>query len=210
MLIPGCLTADENARIHSCDPEIPCSVMASRKAVFIMPIVTHTDDGSEVPEFGAGGGIGDLYQSHELELLDESAVKGLQKLCLEQIKDIEILSETRAMINSAFESGKRTLSLDKYGIREDDNMSLKEFVTVLSRGLSKGASSFSMDSMARSDSMSTSLDKAGNELPTVVVSYLWFIPYGTERSMAKGLLIPVICSSGSPTRATPRTQSCAN
>ncbi|KAI0448362.1 artemis protein [Xylaria acuta] len=58
----GCLTRDENVRIHSCGKGMGCSVMDSKPVVWIRPIVTHLEDGREVAEVGIGGGGEDLAQ----------------------------------------------------------------------------------------------------------------------------------------------------
>ena len=77
--VPGCLTADESSRVHSCGPEFMCASVAAENAVFITPVVTRTQDGSEVPKVGAGGGVRDLYQNHELELSDKLAIGQLER-----------------------------------------------------------------------------------------------------------------------------------
>lgn len=112
-----------------------CPVIASGRAVYITPIVTRSDD-VEVPEVGAGGGGGDLYQSHELELPDESSVEQLEKLCLQHIHDPNILTRTKGALIEAFRSKKKTLSLDKYGLKDENDISLQRLVDVLSRGQS--------------------------------------------------------------------------
>ncbi|KAI1364062.1 artemis protein [Xylaria arbuscula] len=62
----GCLTRDENVRIHSCEKGMGCSVMASKPIVWIRPIVTHLKDGRDVMEVGIGGGGEDLAQASML------------------------------------------------------------------------------------------------------------------------------------------------
>jgi DNA cross-link repair 1C protein len=106
--MPGCLTADESSRVHSCGPEFMCASVAAENAVFITPVVTRTQDGSEVPEVGAGGGVRDLYQSHELELSDKLAIGQLERLCRVQIEDTRVLSRTKEILASAFKSKDKT------------------------------------------------------------------------------------------------------
>ncbi|KAI1125573.1 artemis protein [Nemania abortiva] len=62
----GCLTRDENARIHSCEKGMGCSVMENKPVVWIRPIVTHLKDGRDVMEVGLGGGGEDLTQATTL------------------------------------------------------------------------------------------------------------------------------------------------
>ncbi|KAJ5656922.1 DNA repair metallo-beta-lactamase [Penicillium longicatenatum] len=131
--VEGCLSDNESSRIHSCEPGVSCKVAQDSNTVYITPIVNRTIDGVEIPEVGAGGGGGDLYQVHELELPDESALAGLEKLCAQHIPNQEILSQTRDALSKAFRSSKKALSLDEYGV-QDDEISLEQLVTKLSRG----------------------------------------------------------------------------
>ncbi|KAI0465866.1 artemis protein [Xylaria cf. heliscus] len=59
----GCLTIDENVRIHSCEKGMGCKVMENKPVVWIRPIVTHLKDGRDVMEVGIGGGGEDLTQA---------------------------------------------------------------------------------------------------------------------------------------------------
>ncbi|KAH8422614.1 putative DNA repair protein [Aspergillus melleus] len=132
--VSGCLSEDQNCRIHSCEPGVQCSAVPSAKTVYIVPIVHRTKDGSKVPEIGIGGGAGDLYQIHELELPDELALEQLDKLCLEQIHDPRSLSQTRKALFDAFRSKTKALSLDSYGMKEDHEIPLDNLIRILSRG----------------------------------------------------------------------------
>lgn len=127
------MSENESSRIHSCEPGVSCNIAQDPKTIYITPIVNRTIDGVEIPEVGAGGGGGDLYQVHELELPDESALAGLEKLCAQHILDEEVLSQTRDALSKAFRSSKKALSLDEYGV-QDDEISLQQLVTKLSRG----------------------------------------------------------------------------
>lgn len=131
--VEGCLSENQSSRIHSCEPGVSCKVAQDPNTVYITPIVNRTIDGVEIPEVGAGGGGGDLYQVHELELPDESALAGLEKLCAQHIPNEEVLSQTRDALSKAFRSSKKALSLDAYGV-QDDEISLEQLVTKLSRG----------------------------------------------------------------------------
>ena len=76
----------------------------------------------------------DLYQSHELELSDKLAIGQLERLCREQIEDTRVLSRTKEILASAFKSKDKTLLLDQYGVKGEDDISLKELVTLLGKG----------------------------------------------------------------------------
>ncbi|GAP88434.1 putative artemis protein [Rosellinia necatrix] len=62
----GCLTRDENVRIHSCGKGMGCKVMETKPIVWIRPIVTHLKGGQDLMEVGIGGGGEDLAQATTL------------------------------------------------------------------------------------------------------------------------------------------------
>lgn len=65
----GCLTLDENVRIHSCEKGTACSVVQNQPVVWIKPIVSRLSDGQEIAEVGIGGGAGDLECEAELQYI---------------------------------------------------------------------------------------------------------------------------------------------
>ena len=131
--IPGCLSDDETSRIHSCEPGEPCSVFENDngKMVWIIPIVNRAEDGSEVFDVGAGGGMGDLCQSPELEVPDKSTMEELERLCREYIRDAEVLDRTRAAVLAALGSTNKTLSLDTSKNSEGGDISLEKLLEIL-------------------------------------------------------------------------------
>ncbi|KAL4891692.1 beta-lactamase-like protein [Aspergillus ambiguus] len=133
-LVPGCLSEEKHSRIHSCEPGVHCAAVPSPNTVYIFPIVNRTTDGTRIPEEGAGGGGGDLYQLHELELPDQSAVEQLEQLCREKITDTQLLSQTRQALNAAFHSKRRTLPLDPDGVKDDQDIPLEHLIHILTRG----------------------------------------------------------------------------
>lgn len=165
--VPGCLSDDEHSRIHSCEPSVRCSAVPSEKTVYIVPIVNRAKDGSKVPESGVGGGAGDLYQIHELELPDERTLEQLDKLCLEQIHDPRSLSQTRKALSDAFNSKNKALSLDSYGIKNNHEISLENLIRVLSEGNS-------MEDLRQRviQHSSEQTDKPGAPLPNIIVRNL--------------------------------------
>jgi DNA cross-link repair 1C protein len=160
--------------------------MSSGNAVFITPIVTRAGDGLEVPELGAGGGKGDLHQSHELELPDEDAVEQLEKLCLEQIKDDKVLFQTKEALLSAFKSKNKTLSLDEYGLKDDSDISLSELVMIISHGQKKRTED---DGYSGSHAFTGLWDKAGRDPPRTIVSGIVFFSYFLHFSIYKWLIM---------------------
>ncbi|KAA8648501.1 putative DNA repair protein [Aspergillus tanneri] len=188
--VSGCLSEDEQSRIHSCEPGVTCSAISSSKLVYIIPIVHRAKDGSKVPELGIGGGGGDLYQIHELEIPDESTLEQLDKLCLEQIHDSQVLSQTRKTLVEAFRSKSKTLSLDNYRAKNVQNISLESLIHILSRGHSK--ENLGLDAMQR---LSATNDKQGHTLPNTIhfpysrhSSYLELLDMGVSMQQLFGHL----------------------
>lgn len=163
--IPGCLSEDERSRIHSCEPGAHCSVASSKNTVYITPIVSRTEDGSDIPEVGTGGGLGDLYQIHELELPDRSSLAKLEQLCSEKIHDPQALSKAKEALFEAFRSKSKTLSLDRYGMKDAHEMPLDELVSILSRGR-LGEESTTAGDVRPSTRI---LDSTGKPLPRSIV-----------------------------------------
>ncbi|KAL3496628.1 hypothetical protein BJX62DRAFT_193658 [Aspergillus germanicus] len=133
-IVPGCLSEDVQSRIHSCEPGVHCSTVSSKPTVYITPIVNRTKSGSDILELGAGGGLGDLYQIHELELGDQSSLARLEQLCTEKLHDPQALNKARGALSEAFNSRSKALSLDSYGMKDAHEMPLDELINVLSRG----------------------------------------------------------------------------
>ncbi|CRG90326.1 Protein artemis [Talaromyces islandicus] len=131
--IPGCLTLDENVRIHSCEPGVFCSSIKSGKSVFITPVVTRDMVGADVPEIGAGGGKGDLYRSHELELPDETALQKLEEFLRKHVDDANMVSHGTETLRNAFKSGENKISLDEFGLSKDAEISLQDLVSGISK-----------------------------------------------------------------------------
>lgn len=90
----GCLTLDENVRIHSCEKEMACSIMKTKPVVFIQPIVAHLRHGREMKEVGIGGGAGDLLQRPSVP---PEVIKSL----LETSKHDQVLDEFGSKIRDA-------------------------------------------------------------------------------------------------------------
>lgn len=128
-----------------------------------MPIVGRLEDGTRVPELGAGGGGGDLYQTHELELPDQSSLEQLESLCLEQIRDPETLAQTREALIKAFKSKNKALSLDSYGMKDVSDIPLQELVQILGRGRSD------KELWSNDVKVSALRDTLGNRLPKIIV-----------------------------------------
>ncbi|EFR04431.1 hypothetical protein MGYG_07438 [Nannizzia gypsea CBS 118893] len=132
--VPGCLTNDPSVRVHSCEPGVMCSQISSGKSVYITPIVTRTKDGYEIPEIGAGGGKGDLEQSHELELPDDTTFQRLLDLCKEQIKEPGTRELVTSTLSKAYYSTGAGISLDEYGLKDEEEITLAKLVAIIGEG----------------------------------------------------------------------------
>ncbi|KAL3472904.1 hypothetical protein BJX99DRAFT_206879 [Aspergillus californicus] len=174
--IPGFLSEDQQSRIHSCEPGVHCPAASSNKTVYITPIVSRTENGSDVPEVGAGGGLGDLYQTHELELPDQSSLVRLEELCQERIQDPRALVRAREALLEAFKSRSKALSLGDYGMRDSNEMPLDELVNVLSRDRLSEATIFSEELKTTAEI----LDNAGKPLARTI-----HFPYSRHSSYAE-------------------------
>ena len=74
---PGCLTVDENVRLHSCEKGNFCSLVQTAPVVWIKPVVAHLPSGQDVDEVGIGGGGGDLEREAELDSLSPEDIRHL-------------------------------------------------------------------------------------------------------------------------------------
>ena len=141
---PGCLTSDDNVRIHSCERGMGCNVMdhdTNSKVVHIIPIITRAN-GSEITELGVGGGKGDLDPKEELETSGSAEVGKLMELCTASIGDETTLSKVFALLQQAFgEDGKLDLDMHLQNQCEDmqEGLTLHSLVSALSEHASKSS-----------------------------------------------------------------------
>ncbi|KAH8881356.1 hypothetical protein GQ53DRAFT_513411 [Thozetella sp. PMI_491] len=67
----GCLTSDENVRIHSCEKGAFCETLKAaqrdNRVVWIRPCIAHLPSGGDIVEAGVGGGGVDFKRDYELE-----------------------------------------------------------------------------------------------------------------------------------------------
>ena len=128
---PGCLTSDQGTRLHSCEGGTICSVHEATNVVNITPIISRLSNGAELPEIGAGGGGGDLNETHELELDDAGAVGMLLKLCTDKVQDPTSVTKICSLITRALVSGQK-LSLDGLAqANNGDSIPISDFVELL-------------------------------------------------------------------------------
>ena len=102
------MTSDQNVRLHSCERGSSCSSLENRDVVYITPIISRSSLGDIVPEVGAGGGAGDLIQSHDLRLDDlkgEEVEKFIQLCTKEVVGDEARLKAVGIMSNAILSNG---------------------------------------------------------------------------------------------------------
>ncbi|KAK6956629.1 hypothetical protein Daesc_001908 [Daldinia eschscholtzii] len=98
----GCLTLDEDVRIHSCEKGMSCKMMETKPIVLIQPIIAHLRGGQDMVEVGIGGGGDDLTPKPTLEGEDILALLELIKQESEALGDlgppiIQFLQEASAV-----------------------------------------------------------------------------------------------------------------
>ncbi|KAI9705946.1 MAG: Protein artemis [Candelina mexicana] len=128
----GCLTSNQDTRLHSCERGTVCSALEDTDVVTITPIISRLSTGAELPELGAGGGGGDLNETHELELDDAGEVGMLLKLCVDKVSDPTSVAKIITLISTAMVSDRQRLPLGGLALAADgDNLTLSDFAKLL-------------------------------------------------------------------------------
>ena len=105
----------------------------SQNVVWITALISRSEEG-DVPELGAGGGGGDLVQTHELELFDLQAYQKLMEICRAQIQDDKLLAATLGLIKKPLESSKTSVSFHiRDSSMDSGHMPLEKLAWLLSR-----------------------------------------------------------------------------
>lgn len=117
-----------------------------------------------MPEVGIGGAQAISIKCMNLSYPIRRRLEGLEKLCIERIHDNQVLSQTRDALFEAFRSKSKSLSLDSYGMKDDTDIPLEKLINILSRGHRDTRSSADVK------------DKAGNQLPNIIVSVVIPLP----------------------------------
>ncbi|KAI9703485.1 MAG: hypothetical protein M1820_005789 [Bogoriella megaspora] len=139
----GCLTEKAATRIHSCERGVSCAEvdLLDTRVVRIVPIICR-HEGDEIPELGAGGGLGDLRQAHELELADAETVGKLMHLCAAEVSDPIQLQKLLGFLTSVIGHEGMALSqatnydiayeeVEHKHLQGEDEIPLKSLVSVL-------------------------------------------------------------------------------
>ncbi|KAG9554233.1 hypothetical protein KCU71_g10045, partial [Aureobasidium melanogenum] len=117
---PGCLTnLLEGARIHSCERGTRCEVFQNPHVVWITPIIAR-HKGYEIAEIGAGGGHGDLNQTHSLELYDLGSVQQLLAICNRALQaQPELKEPMKEWFSTLMKNGKESIDIDLEILRDE-------------------------------------------------------------------------------------------
>ncbi|KAI9730381.1 MAG: hypothetical protein M1834_005891 [Cirrosporium novae-zelandiae] len=127
----GCLTSNPDVWFHTCELATNCSKLNIENVVWIIPVVSRTEDGQELLEVGAGGGLGDFRQVHELELHDETAVYSLRALLHKELMDNSVEETIFDMIRTAKNSDSKALLVDISLAGDFGDVPPKELVNIL-------------------------------------------------------------------------------
>jgi DNA cross-link repair 1C protein len=131
---PGCLSNDTNSRIHSCEPGSPCHTSLKEKnVVWITPIISRLEDGTELQEIGAGGGGGDLYQTPEIDISSAFTMEALESICEDMFEDATIRARIYEVFRAAKTSCSERVSLEGLDVDGDVELSLKQFAKLVSK-----------------------------------------------------------------------------
>lgn len=129
---PGCLTSNQKVRLHSCEAGTECEGVQSADVVWITPIITRSTDGADVLETGAGGGGGDLTQTHELDLGDPDVALELLDLCLHGVEGTATRQRIVEIIKRLIHAPGSKVLLADLGIPPlEHEISLEDFAALL-------------------------------------------------------------------------------
>jgi DNA cross-link repair 1C protein len=94
--------------------------------VWITPIIAR-HKGVEIAEIGAGGGQGDLNQTHTLELYDQGSVQQLLLICNRALQaQPELKEPMKEWFATLTKSGKESIDLDLAILRDEVDITSQE------------------------------------------------------------------------------------
>ena len=161
---------DTTVRLHSCEHGFGCPTLKESHTVFITPILSRSATGEAVLEMGAGGGAGDLVQSHELQLDGMQDILDLTKVCAENIVDKEARKNTLGFVLDTILSQKKSLPLAALDMDVNENsIPLVELVRRLSSLVKRNGEATLDDPCVHKTSRQEKTSKSGKDLPTTIV-----------------------------------------
>ncbi|KAK1775099.1 beta-lactamase-like protein [Copromyces sp. CBS 386.78] len=167
---PGCLTLDENVRLHSCEKGNYCKTVRENPLVQIHPVLTHLDNGQDLPELGIGGGGDDLEHDEETDRLSEVQIQ----MVLKFIRWLEKSAEKVELLPlESFASGSKIeIGLELLTSGADNKAALLSFLQDL---IDKSTSQIAQDM-----SILAANSRAGGNLPSIIT-----FPYSRHSSYAE-------------------------
>ncbi|KAI9150235.1 Protein artemis-like protein [Paramyrothecium foliicola] len=132
---PGCLTANQNVRLHSCEKGNVCETVKNSSVVKIQPIIAHVPDGGDILEIGVGGGGDDLEREAELDTAFQSDLEVLSDFILSS-KDLSenVRLEIQKDLSRAAASGRGIgLNLDVASFTENLSTSIRTAVDAIAK-----------------------------------------------------------------------------
>ncbi|KAH6648195.1 hypothetical protein BKA67DRAFT_540007 [Truncatella angustata] len=102
----GCLTLDENVRIHSRENSMACSATCNKPVVRVQPIVARSSDSRDIAEISLGGGGDDLEQETDLGQLTIDNIQLLSQLISEsQDLSTDLKVQTKTVLLALITTG---------------------------------------------------------------------------------------------------------
>ncbi|KAJ4392811.1 hypothetical protein N0V85_006822 [Neurospora sp. IMI 360204] len=167
---PGCLTLDENVRLHSCEKGNYCKTVRENPIVQIHPVLTHLHNGEDLPELGIGGGGDDLEHDEEEDRLSEIQIQ----MVLKFIRWLEKSAEKVELLPlESFASGSKIeIGLELLTSGAENKTALLNFLRDL---INKSESQIALNR-----SFLAANSRAGGNLPSIIT-----FPYSRHSSYAE-------------------------
>ncbi|KAK5996449.1 Protein artemis [Cladobotryum mycophilum] len=156
---PGCLTCDENVRLHSCESGNMCRIAQQKSVVRIQPVIARLPSGESILEAGVGGGGEDLEREVELGALSlDDLNEVLEIICSLPGSTEEMRSEFMKLFTLATASG-RNLPL---------NLGISDLEDDLSANLLQTLLSIPNKTASRAEGVATSKESTQATLPNII------------------------------------------
>ncbi|KAK0617304.1 beta-lactamase-like protein [Immersiella caudata] len=132
---PGCLTLDDEARLHSCEKGNYCQTVLNSPVVRIQPVITRLPAGQELAEVGVGGGGDDLNRDAELDYLAPDEIESLFELiCDDDDLPDDLKEQIRIYLIHATASGRKVpLDLERAKFGENDEIKISNAVEAIAK-----------------------------------------------------------------------------
>ncbi|RFU81259.1 hypothetical protein TARUN_914 [Trichoderma arundinaceum] len=168
---PGCLTSDQNVRVHSCESGNMCSIAKHPSVVRIQPVIASFPDGGFMHEAGIGGGGEDLEREMELGVPSQNDLHNLLGIidALQNMTE-EGRADCGRLLADALASG-RNLPL---------NIGLSSSEDAYSTDLQNAILSIATNHLKKASSHTLYTERNGAKLPNIIR-----FPYSRHSSYAE-------------------------